>query len=55
MHEEQRITQRCVNKLEAALLEYIEKYGPTKKANLAISNLMIERTASKNNPISHRP
>ncbi len=37
MDEKQLDTLRCIDELEAALLEYIEKYGPTEKAKRAIS------------------
>lgn len=43
MNEKQRVIQRCVGELEAALLEYTEKFGPTENAKLAISRLTIAR------------
>ena len=45
MRKKQRMTQRCLNELEAALLEYIEKFGPTEKAKQAISRLAMARVA----------
>lgn len=37
MRKEQ--TQQSVNDLEAALIEYVEKYGLTKKAKLALTQM----------------
>lgn len=34
---------RCLNEMEAALLAYIEKFGATEEAKLAISRLTIAR------------
>ena len=45
MDEKQIDTKRCVEELEAALLEYIETYGPTEKAKLAISRVATRRAA----------
>lgn len=48
MDEKEIATLRCINELEVALFEYIEKYGPTKKAKLAISRAAITREALGN-------
>lgn len=43
MDEKQKDSQCCLDELEAALLEYIEKYGPTEKAKLAFSRAATRR------------
>ena len=43
MDVKQNDTQRCLGELEAALLEYIVKYGLTEKAKLAISRVATRR------------
>ena len=48
MDEKQLDTQRRIDELEAALLEYIEKYGPTAKAKLAISRVVTRRATFGN-------
>ncbi len=37
MDEKQLDTLRCIEELEAALFEYLEKYGPSEKAKRAIN------------------
>ncbi|MDV4146657.1 MULTISPECIES: hypothetical protein [Shimia] len=43
MDEKQKDTQRCIDELEAALLDYIEMYGPTEKAKRAIDRAAARR------------
>jgi DNA-binding protein Fis len=43
MTEKERMYQRCIDDLEKALLELVEKYGPTQKSKAAISQLTIAR------------
>ena len=45
MCEKEALKERCLNELEAALLEYVQSYGPTAKARVAISRLAIARAA----------
>ncbi|PUB19266.1 hypothetical protein [Yoonia sediminilitoris] len=45
----EKMTQQCIIDLETALLEYVEKYGPTEQAKRVISRLTIARVAFGNN------
>ena len=45
MLNKERVYQRCLDEMEQALLEFIEMYGPTEKAKLAISRLALVRAA----------
>mgnify|MGYP001029266189 CR=1 FL=1 len=48
MDKKQTVAQSCLDQLEEALLEYVEKYGPTDKAKRAIRLRAISRADCRN-------
>lgn len=41
----ENLVQQCMRDLEVALIEYIEKYGPSEKAKTALSRLTLARSS----------